>query len=101
MTKSIPSLLVILISSLAAIIEVTSNAEFIHPAPEGFRSHWLVDSHDTGNAILKKWSAHKRVTTSDGKRPASSSIDILHSAHPFKGSYYPECVLLNMMVHSI
>ena len=54
MTKSIPSLLAILIFSLTAIIHETPNAEPVHSSLEGHGSHWLTGSIRNQNELFKK-----------------------------------------------
>jgi hypothetical protein len=85
MTKSIPSLLAILITSLTLVIQVTINAKFARPSVKDFQTHWLTDSNHDRNELLKKWHGNKRIGSSSETHPASSSFDILKSNHQFKG----------------
>ncbi|CAF0731684.1 unnamed protein product [Adineta steineri] len=91
MTKSISSLLIILIFFfLTAIFEVTPNSHFVRPYPEGFQSHWLTNSNDNKDDFLKRWFDHKRVIGSNKNRAAASSLfNVLHPVIPFKGCIDP------------
>jgi hypothetical protein len=88
MTKSIPSLLAILITSLAFVIQVTTNAKLARPSVKDFRSHWLSDSNHDRNELLKKWHENKRIGILSETNPASSPFDILQSNHQFKGLHF-------------
>jgi len=81
----IPSLLTILIFSLAVIIQVTPNAALVNPPLQGLRSHWLTNYHHNQNELLKNWVEHKRMSGSLGSRSLPSSFNILNAPYSFKG----------------
>jgi len=89
MTKSILSLLVILLSSLTVISQVTTNAETVRSPAKDSSSHWLAGSLRNRNQIMKKWFGNKPTGSPTRERPASSPFHLLHSTHQFKGCIDP------------
>jgi len=89
MTKSILSLLVILLSSLTVISQVTTTGEMVRLPAKDSRSHWLAGSLRNRNQIMKKWFGSKPIGSSTRERPESSPFYLLHSAHQFKGCIDP------------
>ncbi|UJR23435.1 hypothetical protein I4U23_026440 [Adineta vaga] len=87
MTKTIPSLLLILICFLAVIFEVSSNDLLNHRSLERFRSSWPVTSQHNKHDLFKKWLEHKR--TSGFSARSSVPFDLLHPAVQFKGCVDP------------
>jgi len=86
MTKSILSLIAIVIISLAAIIQVNTNVAVGRPSLKSFRLHWLVDSNGDRNELIEKGFENKRVSSPES-RPRLSALDDLHSNSQFKGVY--------------
>jgi len=83
MTKSIPSLLALLISSLVAITQtaIVVDADKL----PGLRHTWLSDSpHRNRVELFKKWLENK-----PAGHAASSPYDALHPTHQFKGCIDP------------
>jgi hypothetical protein len=86
--KSIPSLLTILLSSLAAISQVTINAELPRLPARDYRSHWLADAHaHRRNDLLKRWFANEQMGLSTEQRSVPSPFDTLRSPQQFKGKW--------------
>ena len=87
--KSIPSLLTILLSSLAAISQVTINAQLSHLPARDYRPQWLADTHvQRRTNLLKRWFANGPIGLSPEQRSLSSPFDTLQSPKQFKGKHY-------------
>lgn len=87
--KSFLSFLTILLSSLAAISQVTINAQLSHLPARDFRSHWLDDTHvQRRTNLLKRWFANGPMGVSPEQRSLSSPFDTLRSPQQFKGKSY-------------
>jgi hypothetical protein len=80
--KPIPSLFAIIISSLTAIIQLSTSAELAGLSSKGVRTNWLTDSHPSRNELIKKWFQYKPPEGQSGP----SKFGDLHSKHHFKGA---------------
>lgn len=80
MMKTIPTLLTILISSLAIF-----TIEVVQSSDHGFRPNWLADSHHQRVELFKKWLGNKPAANSIGNPSPSASYGMLDPAHQFKG----------------
>ena len=86
--KSIPSLLTILLSSLAAISQVTINAQLSRLPDRDYRSHWLANTHlQRRTDLLKRWFANGPLGLSTEERSLSPSFDALRAPKQFKGRH--------------
>jgi DNA repair photolyase len=86
--KSIPSLLAILISSLAIFTQTNANIGYAESSDHGHRPSWLTDSHRNRVELFKKWLENKPTGNSIDGRSPSSPYNALESTHQFKGACY-------------
>jgi hypothetical protein len=88
MPKSIPFVLIVLISLSAATKQATINTEIARPPAKGHRQHWLTDAPRSRNDVLKKWLENKKVEKPSDGNLKSSPFDLLHPPQQFKGICY-------------
>jgi hypothetical protein len=90
MIRSIFSLLAILIASLATIIIIipeSVNAESLRSSMKGFQSHWLANTNQDRNELLRKWLENKGIDTSPESRSVSAPFKTLSTNSEFKGKW--------------
>lgn len=94
MMKTIPTLLTILISSLAIL-----TIGVVQSSDQGLRPSWLADSHRQRIELFKKWLGNKPAATPLGSRSPSSSFGMLEPTHQFKGMSFSICIENKPLAH--
>ena len=84
--KSILSVLVVIISSLALFPSTNAVIDYAKSSDKGLRTNWLTDSHRNRIELFKKWLENKPIDSAADGRAPSSPYDVLHPTHQFKGA---------------